>query len=112
MDNNEHINKLIFNALNSLDNTQRATAKPYLLTRLNARMQDETDSSWDKALKFISKPAIALAGICLVIAINAMVVTYNYSNKTSAISDEQYASADEYNSSSVAVLNDIENTEP
>jgi membrane-bound ClpP family serine protease len=111
MKSNEHINKLTEEALNSLDGASRANAKPYLLTRLNARMQSAKESSWDNALKFISKPAVALAGLCLVIGINAMVVGYNYQEKTTVVSEEQYASVDEY-SSSVTVLNDIENIEP
>ncbi|GAB2831354.1 hypothetical protein [Ferruginibacter profundus] len=112
MKDNEHINKLTEAALNSLDGAARATAKPYLLTRLNAKMQNAKESRWDSALKFISKPAVALAGLCLVIGINAMVVGYNYPDKTTVVADEpQYASVDEY-SSSATVLNDIENIEP
>ncbi|MGG9964278.1 hypothetical protein [Ferruginibacter sp. SUN106] len=111
MKNNEHINKLTEAALNSLDGASRATAKPYLLTRLNARMKNAKESRWDSALKFISKPAVALAGLCLVIGINAIVVGYNYPEKTTVVSEEQYASVDEY-SSSATVLNDIENIEP
>jgi membrane-bound ClpP family serine protease len=109
--NNEHINKLIHNALNSLDDASRATAKPYLLTRLNARMQNEKESTWDKVLKYISKPSVALAGVCLVIALNATVITFNYPDKTTTVSEEQYASVDEYNSA-VVELNDIENIQP
>jgi hypothetical protein len=114
MKSNEHINRLTDEALNSLDGAGRATAKPYLLTRINARMQNqnEKESIWDNALKFISRPAVALAGLCLVIGINAMVVSYNYPGKTTAVSDEQYASVDEYSNSSIAVLQDIENIEP
>ncbi len=111
MNKNEHINKLVDEALSSLDGAERATPKPYLFTRLNARMQIETENSWDNVLKFISRPAIALAGLCLVITINALVVSSNYSGQTTKAAEEQYASADEYNTS-VAVLNDIENIEP
>ena len=110
MNKNEHINKLVDEALNSLDGAERAIPRPYLFTRLNARMQRETESSWDNILKFISRPAIALAGLCLVIAINALVLTNNYS-ATTTVAEEQYASADEYNTS-VSLLNDIENIEP
>ena len=112
MNNNDHINKLTEEALNSLDGAGRATAKPYLLTRLNARMQNEKETAWDKTLKFISRPAVALAGLCFIIAVNATVVTYNYpaAATTEGVSDEQYASVDEY-SSSATVLNDIENIE-
>ena len=62
MNKKEHINKLIDEALSSLDGAERATPKPYLFTRLNARMQKEPENSWDSDLKFISKPAIAVAG--------------------------------------------------
>lgn len=109
--NEEHINRLVEEAMGSIDGSKRATPKPWLLTRINARMQDEKDNSWDMALKFISRPAVALAGLCLVIAVNAMVVSYNYQPKTTTVSDETYASLDEY-SSSATVLNDIENIEP
>ena len=109
--NEEHINRLTNEALNSLDGSGRATPKPYLLTRINARMQKEKETSWDNALKFISRPAVALAGICLVIAVNAMVIGYNYTEKTTIASEDATASVDEY-SGSVTVLNDIENVEP
>lgn len=111
MNKNEQINKLIDEALSSLDGAERAAPKPYLFTRLNARMQNEPENSWDTVLKFISRPAIALAGLCLVITINAAVVSSNYSGQTTTAVDEQYVSADEYNTS-VAVLSDIENIEP
>jgi len=111
MNNNEPINKLTEEALNSFDGAGRATPKPYLFTRLNARMQNAAESNWDYALSFISKPAFVFVSICLVIAINAMVITYNYPAKTTVVTEEQYASVDEY-SSSVTVLNDIENIEP
>lgn len=110
MKSNEHINKLTDEALNSLDGASRAAAKPYLLTRLHARMQNEKESSWDNALRFISRPAVALAGLCLVVVINAA-IGYNYSEKITVVQEEQYASVDEY-SSPVTVLNDIENVEP
>ena len=111
MNKNEHIHKLVDEALGSLDGAERATPRPYLFTRLNARMQREPENSWDNVLKFISRPAIALAGLCLVITINALVVSSNYTGQTTTVAEEQYVSADEYNTS-VAVLNDIENIEP
>jgi hypothetical protein len=106
MDND--INKKIDGAMNSLDTAGRATARPYLLTRINARMQRVKENKWDAALRFISKPAIVVLAIILVITINATVITYNFS---SAADEQQYASVDEYSGSAV-VLNDIENIEP
>lgn len=109
--NNENINKLVEDALNSFDGAVRATPKPYLLTRLNAKMQNAQQKNWDNALRFISRPAVALAGLCLIIAINALVVTTNYTGKTTEVTEEQYAAVDYYSNSNTA-LNDIENIEP
>ena len=110
MENNDHINKLTEEALNSFDGAKRAAPKPYLLTRVKARLQNEKENRWDNVLRFISKPAVALAGLCLIITINAVVIS-NYPQKATVVSEEQYASVDEY-SSPATVLNDIENVEP
>lgn len=112
MNRKEQIDKLVDDTLNSLDGAGRATPGPYLFTRLNARMQNANEGVWDKTLRFVSRPAIAMAILCLVICINALVVTRNYPAKsTSAATEETYASVYEYNNS-VAVLDDVENTEP
>jgi hypothetical protein len=110
MDKQEYINQLINAALNSTDGAARATPRPYLFTRLNARMQNAAENSWDRLLKFISKPAVAVTAICLVVAINAMVISDNYTAATTA-TEEQYTATDDYNSTAI-VLNDFENTEP
>ena len=44
MNKQEHINKLVEEALGSVDNISRAEAKPYLLTRIRARMDRATGS--------------------------------------------------------------------
>lgn len=113
MNSKQDINKLIDDTLNSLDGSGRATPRPYLFTRLNARMQRGKEGSWDTVLRFISRPAVAMAVLCLVIVVNALAVKNNYSSTTaSAVTeDAQYASAYEYNNS-VAVLDDTENIEP
>lgn len=112
MNHNENIDKRIDEALNSLDGTERATAKPYLFTRLHARMQRTNDSAWDKSLRFISRPVVAMAILCVVIIVNGLAISRNYNSKPApVVPEEQYASVYEYNNS-VAVLDDIENTEP
>ena len=112
MNRKDHINKLIDDTLNSFDSAERATARPYLFTRLNARMQRTNESVWDNVLRFISRPAVAMMVLCLVIVTNALVVKNNYTaTATTTTSDDQYAYAYEYNNS-VAILDDIENIEP
>lgn len=112
MNKNEHINKLIEEALNSVDDMERAAPKPFLLTRINARMGKAKESVWEKAGWFIGRPAVAFTGLCMVLLVNVMVIM---SNKTStpAIATEQVAqnSTDEF-SYTIASIYDIENTQP
>jgi uncharacterized membrane protein YdfJ with MMPL/SSD domain len=110
MNMNSNIDKLVDDALNSADGAARAAARPYLFTRLTARMQRSEDTYWEKAVRFITRPAVAIAGLCLVIAINVAAFVIN-DEDTGAGTDEQALTADDY-SNSVATLYDIENNEP
>jgi len=111
MKKNNNTDKWVDEALNSFDGAGRATPKPYLFTRLTAKMQHNTENGWDNALRFLSKPAVVMACVCLVIAVNAAVLSFSNAGTASGATEETYAVADEYNPS-VAVLNDIENIEP
>jgi hypothetical protein len=110
MNMNNNIDKLVDEALNSADGAARAAARPYLFTRLKARMQRNEDAYWEKAVKLISRPTVAMAGICLVIGINvaALLLTKDHDM---AVTDEQALSTDDY-AGQVATLYDIENDEP
>jgi hypothetical protein len=105
-----NIDKLVDDALNSADGAERAAAKPYLFTRITARMQRSEDTYWEKAVRWISRPAVAIAGLCLVVGINVAVVVMN-ADDNGAIADEQAMSTDDY-ANTVAKLYDIENNEP
>jgi uncharacterized membrane protein YdfJ with MMPL/SSD domain len=107
---NNNIDKLVDDALNSADGAARAAARPFLFTRLTAKMRSNEDTYWEKAVRFITRPAVAIAGLCLVIGINVTVFVTN-NEDTAAVTDEQALTADDY-SNSVAVLYDIENNEP
>jgi hypothetical protein len=108
--NSEEINKLTNETLSSLDGAKRAAAKPFLFTRLTAKMRSRHEGRWDNALRFLSKPAVAFACVLFVIGINAAVFTFNKTNEAAG-NEDQYAAVDDYNTS-VASLNDFENTEP
>lgn len=112
MNKNEQINKLVEEALASVDNVNRAEAKPYLFTRINARMSKGTESAWEKAGWFIARPAVAFTGLCLIILINAMVFTFsNSSDEEITVEQVAQAPADEF-SYTVATIYDIENAQP
>jgi hypothetical protein len=112
MNKKEHINKMIDEALNSVDDVKRAEPKPFLLTRINARMNKGTESVWEKAGWLIARPVVAFTGLCLIVLINVMVMM----NNTDAVStgnatEVAQNSTDEF-SSTVATIYDIENTQP
>lgn len=112
MNRKEHINKLVEEALNSVDDVTRAAPKPYLLTRINARMNKGTDSFWEKAGRFVARPAVAFTGVCMILLINTMVII---SNKTSELTvvTEQLAQnpADDF-SYTVTTIYDNDNNTP
>ena len=88
-------------ALNSLEHINRATPKPYLLTRINAKASTRARNIWESAATFISKPAVAIIGLCLIILINISVILKNkiqintlaeHTVTTTVTEDEEYAS--------------------
>ncbi len=107
---NTNINNRVDAALNSLDDVKRATGKPYVLTRMNAKMQNSNSSIWDNALQFISKPVVALVCMLIIIAFNVLVISRNY-NTSNTINEEQALTVDEYNAN-ITALNYTENIEP
>jgi hypothetical protein len=108
MNDNSNIEKNIDDALNSFDGANKAAPRPFLFTRLTARMNKEENSTWEKAVKFIARPAVAVAGLCLIIGINAVVI-FNNTGKTT-VADQAYNNTDEF-STTTATLYNFENTE-
>ena len=112
MNSNENINRLINEALSSVDEIKRAEAKSFLFTRINARMNKSTESVWEKAGWFITRPAVALAVVCLVLIINATAIFYNKAETQVATTDVAVQNtADEF-SYTVAGIYETENTQP
>ena len=112
MNRQENINKLIEESLNSMDDVKRAEPKPFLFTRINARMNKGTESVWEKAGWFITRPAVALAVVCLVLIINATAIFYNKAETQVATTDVAVQNtADEF-SYTVAGIYETENTQP
>lgn len=112
MNNKENINKLAEEALNTVDSITRATVKPFLLTRIHARMNKGKESVWEKAGWFISRPAIAFAGLCLVILINSVVIVSNNSSTQNAVAEQTAQTATDEFSYTVATIYDFDNTQP
>ncbi|HMU09836.1 MAG TPA: hypothetical protein PKC54_07530 [Ferruginibacter sp.] len=112
MNKKEHINKLVEEALESVDQAGRAEARPFLLTRIHARMNKETESVWEKAGWFIGRPAVAFSGLCMIILINLAVLLFNQSSNTASSAEQVAQSPTDEFSYSVATIYDTENTQP
>lgn len=72
-------------ALNSFDNIQRASPKPYLLTRINAKINNKARNSWEAIAFFISRPAVMVLGLGLVITVNLSVILINNASKNKVV---------------------------
>jgi hypothetical protein len=112
MNKQEQINKLIKEALNSVDDAQRAEPKPFLLTRINARMNKGTASVWEKAGWLITRPAVAFTGLCMIVLLNVLVVMNNKTPDTINGADLTVQSQTDELSYTTATIYDIDNTQP
>jgi len=97
MTSKEKIQQEIEQTLQCLDGVKRAEANPFLFTRIKARMAKK-DSAWERTFSFISKPAIAMAIVLLVMTVNGWALLGSDSNNNT-IGDSANVSelANEYN---------------
>lgn len=107
MKNNDHIELQVNEALNSLDDIKRAKPRPFLHTRIMASLAEER-SIWNRMAAFVSRPAVAFAGLIIILLLNAAAL-FNASNSNMNGISRDVAVADEYNPSAVSSLYDYEN---
>lgn len=112
MNKNRNIEQLIEEAMGSLDHIDRASPKPFLLTRIRARINRKNVTVWEKVSWLIGRPSIAIPGLVILIVLNVLAVTFNKEDSLVTTSEQvASSSADEFNYT-VATIYDIENTEP
>ncbi len=106
------IEKLVEATINSFDGAERAAAKPFLLTRIYARMQNQADTQniWTSTGSFLSSPRVALAGLLLILALNATIIIRN-TNEENSIVQNTTAVKDEFAINVISIY-DTENQEP
>lgn len=110
MSNKYLIQQEVEKTLQSLDGIERAEVRPFLFTRIKARMLRK--NGWGKISSFISRPVIALAVLLPVIVINAVVVFNRGSeNGTDTGINTVASSITEEYISTYTTIADYENTE-
>jgi hypothetical protein len=113
MNKQEKINQLIEQAISSTDGASRATPPPFLLTRINARLNQSTANSWEKISWFIGRPSIAITGLAMLMLVNVLAIVYNKTEPaTTVIEQPSPESIDEFSYTVATTIYDIDNTEP
>lgn len=69
------IEKRVEEALSSLDGIQRATPQPWLFSRVKGGLlKKEEKTRWEAIGSFLSKPAVAIAGLFLILGLNGVLL--------------------------------------
>lgn len=71
MNNKAQIQTRVEQTLASLDQVERATANPFLYTRIMARLEAEEHSIWQAAARWLTRPAVVVGAFLLVVFMNA-----------------------------------------
>ena len=70
MEQGRDINRMSEKALNSIDGIQRAEPEAWFFSRVKAKLTRDDKTSWAVISSYLSKPSVAIAGLCLVLALN------------------------------------------
>jgi len=80
------IEQKVAKTLDSLDGIQRATPQPWLFSRIKGKLIQQDDKTvWGAIGSFLSKPVIAIAGLCLILMMNGYLLFNQYKEPSSAI---------------------------
>ena len=108
----QNIEKLVDETLESFHDVTRAEPRPFLLTRIYARLKEKQDPSniWTSVSEFLTRPVIAFTTLLLIIVVNASIILSNITEKdsTDALTS---LSRDEFAINVVSIY-DLENQEP
>jgi hypothetical protein len=94
---NEIQNK-VQQALDSLDGIQRAEPQPYFYTRVIGRLQRNEKTVWETMGSFMARPVVAVAGLCLILVLNAVILLRQDTQTTtsSPVAIDQLVTDNEY----------------
>src|SRR5690242_4402821 len=106
----EFLNKKLDETLDSTEGIQRAAPRPFLFTRIEARMQAEKNI-WSTVSSFVARPVVAFACICFIIIVNASVIWFSNMSAPSSQQGTELATADEYSQVNYT-LYEFENAKP
>ncbi|HEX6191719.1 MAG TPA: hypothetical protein VFZ42_05110 [Chitinophagaceae bacterium] len=111
MKSKNELERKVQQTLESLDGISRAEPKPFFYTRLTARLQRDVPSVWESIGSFISRPAVAIATLCVILALNALILFRTDADSLPVSANEALVSDNEYVLASSSSF-DYENIDP
>jgi len=115
MNTEKKIEKLVENALNSLNQIERAEPTPFFYTRLRAKMEKEQKNIWERLAAILARPVVATSTLLLILAFNAFFLFQNNDGTQTISGQSTFAqgnnSAEDY-FTIAATSFDYENLEP
>ena len=81
-------------ALNSLDGINRASANAWLYTKVKNRLPGEVKRPWERIAAFLARPAVAIAGLFLVLLLNVVVLSKTDSQDLATAEDARQVVVD------------------
>lgn len=111
----EHnIEKLVEDTIQSFDGAKRAEPKPFLFTRVIRAINSRgvVQNTWMRIGTFISKPAIAAAGLFLIIFLNTAILVISKKNTDGMNVQLVHPSSRDEFAINTTTIYDIENPDP
>lgn len=113
MSTNKNIEQKVERALQSMEGHTRATPGPYLLTRINARLNLKSNpTSWDKFYVIITRPIVAITCMAIILLLNILIITSGGGSDTVRFQTESNSDWQGYSNTNTSTLYDVENMEP
>jgi hypothetical protein len=95
--------------LDSLTGLQKAAPRPFLSTRVKAKLLQKKETLWDKIVLLFNKPVIAFTSFVLIMAINTTILFQNNTtNELSSTTDDELIATNYDLASDLNIIN-IEN---
>ncbi|HTD93619.1 MAG TPA: hypothetical protein VK644_07405 [Chitinophagaceae bacterium] len=93
------INQKVEEILQSLDGMKQAAPAPWFYTRVMAKLRKDEKTGWMTMASFLSRPAVAIAGLCIILVMNAVLLLKQ---------DNQVSTAQAYANQDGQVMSDNE----
>lgn len=114
--NNEKLNRLIEDTMQSMDGAGRAEPAPFLLTRINARLKAQRPSVWERISMLVSSPRIVFPAVGFVVMVNLFMYSYELgflqASPGAETNTNMQASADVLTPNISTAFFDLENIQP